>query len=476
MSKAMVCLAAGTAMLALLLVLVASQTVAPVSIEDTCENQAVENTPDTFEEQAVSLLQQHLVVGKHSDEILQESAQFQHQALDFDLRIDGLVRHHAGCAQSPQTKHKALAGQLKELQWLHIPKTGTSFIATVWNYACGYGGAKQRRLDLNVDVNQGPHCGRCYDFSLMERYPKQDYCKPGVLADNFSTTHVPTSLQIMKSSAEQTVGFFRKPSQRLISGFHDGMHASGFANAEWSLLLAMCRGGQAACYARFSGIAGCMARMLTGGSCAESYAARNGEAFDSGRAHVAGAIAALSQMSFVGLTEEWDESVCLFHVMFGGRLDPFELKNFHSHRSSNNFLYDEGVLDGFVDEADEEVYRAAKKRFDQLRLQYVGNKTSACSMLGVGANSASETLRLNSESQNKASVHSCSCAAVGRQCGLEGKLDCGVCPHGRLQLYNVKLANASMLQCGAAGKCLLQLEDGSSPSRDIFDWFMTPQQ
>jgi len=28
------------------------------------------------------------------------------------------------------------------------------------------------------------------------------------------------------------------------------------------------------------------------------------------------AVATLNKMSFVGLTEEWDESVCLFHLMF----------------------------------------------------------------------------------------------------------------------------------------------------------------
>ena len=39
------------------------------------------------------------------------------------------------------------------------------------------------------------------------------------------------------------------------------------------------------------------------------------------------AIDTLSRMAFVGLTEYWQETVCLFHAMFGGRITPHELRN-----------------------------------------------------------------------------------------------------------------------------------------------------
>ena len=39
------------------------------------------------------------------------------------------------------------------------------------------------------------------------------------------------------------------------------------------------------------------------------------------------ACARLRRFAFVGLTEYYDASVCLFHEMFGGRVRPNEFKN-----------------------------------------------------------------------------------------------------------------------------------------------------
>ena len=93
------------------------------------------------------------------------------------------------------------------------------------------------------------------------------------------------------------------------------------------------------------------------------------------------------QFAFVGLTEEWDASVCLFHAVLGARTAPLraEFRNFgHSRNRAKRSLtarngacrlraaggrcydellgggrYNESVLDGFVDAADEAVYAEA---------------------------------------------------------------------------------------------------------------------
>jgi hypothetical protein len=39
------------------------------------------------------------------------------------------------------------------------------------------------------------------------------------------------------------------------------------------------------------------------------------------------ALNTLSRMAFVGLTEYWQETICLFHAMFGGRITPHEMDN-----------------------------------------------------------------------------------------------------------------------------------------------------
>ena len=88
-------------------------------------------------------------------------------------------------------------------------------------------------------------------------------------------------------------------------------------------------------------------------------------------------------VAFVGLTEEWDASVCLFHAVLGARTAPLraEFRNFgHSRNRAKRSLtargaaapcihaddellgggrYNESVLDGFVDAADEAVYAEA---------------------------------------------------------------------------------------------------------------------
>ncbi len=48
------------------------------------------------------------------------------------------------------------------------------------------------------------------------------------------------------------------------------------------------------------------------------------------------AVQTVSKLAFVGITEEWDESVCLFHRMFGGHIHPMEFKNFHEGENKHN--------------------------------------------------------------------------------------------------------------------------------------------
>lgn len=48
------------------------------------------------------------------------------------------------------------------------------------------------------------------------------------------------------------------------------------------------------------------------------------------------AIALLDGAAFVGLTEEWNDSICLFHAMYGGELNPHSFSNV---RSTNDFAF-----------------------------------------------------------------------------------------------------------------------------------------
>jgi hypothetical protein len=336
--------------------------------------------------------------------------------------------------------------RLHQLQWLHIPKTGTSFIATIWNYACGQKGLP---LDLYVDAYYGTGCGDCYDFAMMDRYPPSLYCEPGVLSSSFQTQHKPIEQKVF--SADSVVSFFRKPSQRLISGHRNGLHAAGFTIQGNQRLHESCENRGAGCYARYPGIAGCSARMLAGKYCADPSAIEDPH-WDHGLSYVETAVKNVASLHFVGLTEEWDESVCLFHRMFGGRVNPAEFKDFHSHPGKSG-EYDETELHGFVDAADESIYAAASRRHASLRAMYVDGE-SACE--GVVA-------RTDEDSDSASREDPLSCSARGVQCGhLEGLMDCGECPRHRLG------KSAAAPACSATGLCAVEGMNESS----LFSWYI----
>mmetsp|Transcript_10938 Transcript_10938/g.30299 ORF Transcript_10938/g.30299 Transcript_10938/m.30299 type:complete len:405 (-) Transcript_10938:169-1383(-) len=360
----------------------------------------------------------------------------------FDRQIEGFGSR---CVASRQQGVPTSGDHhLTNVQWLHVPKCGTSFIATLWNYACGQGNAT---LDLFVDPYFSRECRACYDVAVKNRYSRELYCTPGVLHAHFQTAHQPTTRNLMQRG-DHVVGLLRRPNQRVISAFHDAMHASGFGIDTQLELRRTCM-GSVFCFASFPGISGCAARMLTGKTCAEDLGdGRDG--FDGGLAVLPAALEALELMSFVGITEEWDESVCLFHLMFGGRTNDAEYLNTHTVRDRAE-EYNEVDLKGFVDTADEKVYAGALRRFEALRLEYAGS-ASACG--GASLTRPGDT-----------GEQTC-CAAAGLQCGASGtSLDCGMCPGGRLEVRGH--SPGANVTCSSEGQCLV---DGSPPPADLFGW------
>ena len=69
--------------------------------------------------------------------------------------------------------------------------------------------------------------------------------------------------------------------------------------------------------------------------------------------------------AFVGLTEEWDMSICLFHKMFGGHCRAEEFMDIRPTSSAKDASvdYDTSELMGFHDDIDEVVYSAALEVF-----------------------------------------------------------------------------------------------------------------
>ena len=71
------------------------------------------------------------------------------------------------------------------------------------------------------------------------------------------------------------------------------------------------------------------------------------------------------EMAFVGLLEEWEKTICLFHASFGGPLFAAELMNVRPTNGGRASKYNESELGDVLDAADQAVYAAAKRRFER---------------------------------------------------------------------------------------------------------------
>lgn len=241
----------------------------------------------------------------------------------------------------------------KKLSWLHIPKAGTSFANVLVTWGCPSLPAK-----AVVDETYSDEYGM-FVPNFMHMHTKE--CAPGMTL--CGSGHMPlkdhTCLDYSQHEG-QFVAMFRQPEQRIVSGFFHNLHDVD----EKSLDLPS--------YSRK--ISGCSVRMINGYSCGNKEGIKMTEQL------VETALDRLEDgFAFVGLTEEWALSVCLFHKMFGGTPHKREFQNVRpgaEHRE----MYDTSDLKGFVDAADGAVYSRAYVMF-WANVQRYGATTSACKKL-----------------------------------------------------------------------------------------------
>jgi hypothetical protein len=95
------------------------------------------------------------------------------------------------------------------------------------------------------------------------------------------------------------------------------------------------------------------------------------------------AISRLDGFRFVGLTDEWARSVCLFHRMHGDRrCRPGEMVNSRPSGPRTAHLHEETLRAlGFRDPADEAVFAAARGRFER-SLERWGIDDNVCTTMG----------------------------------------------------------------------------------------------
>lgn len=172
-----------------------------------------------------------------------------------------------------------------------------------------------------------------------------------------------TTLMNWEDHAGYFVGMFRQPEQRTISGFNDNHHDAFDVKdlADYG-----------------NRVAGCSVRMLNGISCGGGDGFQSplffwGDGVTAEVPHpvttsmIDTAIWRLEKgFAWVGITEEWPLSVCLFHRMFGTACKKSHFENsrpgLHSGQKQQG-MYDTTGLHGWTDPFDGPLYRRALSIF-----------------------------------------------------------------------------------------------------------------
>jgi hypothetical protein len=248
----------------------------------------------------------------------------------------------------------------QSVRWLHVPKTGTSFMNTVWHYGC--------TLPASASASE---FRSMYEQQFARKYPREALCPR--LLDHSPATHKPIGDAEFASHRGAFVTMLREPSARLVSAFKHGKHCIQDCHPETESLprcvrvrdsrrLYKCKAVRRAKtpreYAALPEVRGCAAKMLLGRPCNDPLEPQANE--------TQAAVERLRGFAFVGLVEEWDLSVCLFHRLLGGTPLPQEFIAVRVNKGSAAFLSRRPqLLGGLRDEADEALYGAARASFRQ---------------------------------------------------------------------------------------------------------------
>ncbi|KAL7527823.1 hypothetical protein ACHAXR_002150 [Thalassiosira sp. AJA248-18] len=191
--------------------------------------------------------------------------------------------------------HKIL---YKDVFWIHIQKTGTSFFNTIYLHFCPSVLSKSPSLVNKTMIDQ----------ELLKSYPPQEFCNGTFANMPCPGCHYPYP----KINVEKYFYFtmFRDPIERLKSAYSFGKHLSKLKNDSISFDT----------YLNEKHIPNCQLKMILGFRCAEFV--------DPQHLNISFALERIQEPNFFfGITDRWGESICLFHSMYGGSTQRFELKN-----------------------------------------------------------------------------------------------------------------------------------------------------
>lgn len=254
------------------------------------------------------------------------------------LSLFGLVLLLANAAPRQLAKgdKKKTAGASPRVAWVHIPKCGSPFGLTLVYYVANQlraGGDRRLHDSVGLDVAQVE----------QEQWFRDAFWTKGWLG---YANHNSISRGVAREWKGHFFANFRHPARRAQSAYHH-FGGGGLSPRAYAELVA----GSATKV---------VAGQMFGLSCVwpRAHGCWNASAPD-----VALAVRRLDDFAFVGLTDEWDLSICLFHAKFGGTCFREELETSNSRNSSAEDMVDGMAFAGYVDPFDWQLYAAAQRRF-----------------------------------------------------------------------------------------------------------------
>jgi len=274
------------------------------------------------------------------------------------LFVAKLVTNVVASAGQTEHAHSMLHSNIEvisHLMWMHTPKTGSSFYATLQHDQCQ---DEWDRATTNAT-----------DIRGVTTY-KGKASIEGIKCDVQTIGHGPLPLSI---PSHRVVAVFRNPKSRIISSYADRIHHEGMSSEFWNSLKARInlaqkpcsnepRGEQAACkfnnglavYAHDNATKGCVVRTMNGFWCMD-------ESITPTPGMVNVAVERLHSFAFVGIFEEWDRMIEKFHHLRGhaernvGDLELVHVRKGHYNQGDIKCMgdysdpYDQAVYDSALE-------------------------------------------------------------------------------------------------------------------------------
>jgi hypothetical protein len=282
-------------------------------------------------------------------------------------------------------------GKIEPIIYLHIPKCGSGLATTLVHFACGKKVAKNLTLvEPGVDNRGGTGLATKY---WNEKCGAHRFTR-------FESAHAPLDERMDRHTLSKVVMMVRPPKARISSGYLHNLHDCAPLQHKYDVASQNGKRWKPdgeidpTIFKEYSAcVDSCMTNMLVGHTC--GYQGKGSKPV-----YLRKALERLPQLGFVGLTDHWELSMCLWHAKFGGECLAAEFANVRPgpHRAE----YDERILGESSHWNDQAIYDKAADLFvKDLEENDVNPHTCAtkyCPALAhlFGKGNSSSSIRTNS--------------------------------------------------------------------------------